>query len=263
MTEALLEISRLTFEYPTRDGGRLTALKDISLEAGNHEFLCIVGPSGCGKSTLLDLIDGLARPTGGEIRIDGQRIDRPGPDRAMVFQAPGLLPWRTVRGNIAFAVEAVAASDRARRDELMGGIASLVDLVGLTGFEDFLPGALSGGMRQRVNLARALAVDPRILLMDEPFANLDAQTRDLMQIELLRIWQAQRKTVVFVTHNIQEAVFLGDRVIVLAARPGRIQRIVPIDLPRPRDFSVRKDPRFIEYEDLIWREIRDGERAGR
>ena len=255
---AHLELSQVEYAY----NGTFTALRDVSFKAAAGEFVSIVGPSGCGKSTLLDLIDGLAHPTRGEVKIAGRRVERPGADRAMVFQAHGLLPWRTVTGNIAFALE---ASERealrreapaARRER----IARLIDLVGLKGFADFYPGALSGGMRQRVNLARALAVEPDILLMDEPFAALDAQTRDIMQVELLRVWQARQATVLFVTHSIQEAVFLADRVVVISGRPGTVKREIAIDLPRPRQPEVRRAPEFHRYEEQIGEEIYHAEK---
>lgn len=260
MTEtALLDIRKLQFNYPNG----LVALRDVSLRAAAGEFLCIVGPSGCGKSTLLDLIGGLTKPSDGEILISGEPISGPGPDRSTVFQSPNLLPWRTVAGNIAFALESTRRPElrreaQAKRRER---ISRLVRLVGLADFETFLPGTLSGGMRQRVNLARALAVDPDILLMDEPFANLDAQTRDTMQVELLRIWREARSTVVFVTHNIQEAVFLGDRVAVISGRPGTVKREFVIDLPRPRGFDIRRDKKFLQYEEQIWEEISHAEVA--
>jgi len=253
----LLELDKVEYAY----NGTFTAVRDVSFTAGAGEFISIVGPSGCGKSTLLDLVDGLAVPTRGEVRIAGKRVDAPGPDRAMVFQAHGLLPWRTVAGNIAFALEATQREDlrrepkAARRER----IERLIQLVGLTGFADFFPGALSGGMRQRVNLARALAVEPDILLMDEPFAALDAQTRDLMQEELLRVWQARQATVLFVTHSIQEAVFLADRVVVISGRPGTVKREIAIDLPRPRGAEVRRTPEFHRYEEQIAEEIYDAQ----
>ena len=250
---ALLELKQVEYSY----GGSFTALRDVSFTAEAGEFVCIVGPSGCGKSTLLDLIDGLAHPNRGEVNIGGKRVEAPGPDRAMVFQAHGLLPWRSVSGNIAFALEATQRealrkeAPAARRER----IGKLIALVGLGGFATCSPGALSGGMRQRVNLARALAVEPDILLMDEPFAALDAQTRDIMQVELLRVWQQRKATVLFVTHSIQEAVFLADRVIVISGRPGTVKREVRIDLPRPRQPGVRHTHEFHVYEEQIAEEI--------
>ena len=250
---AQLELRNIEFSY----ANGLTALRNVTLTAEPGEFVCIVGPSGCGKSTLLDLIDGLAKVTKGEIVIGGKTVEAPGPDRAVVFQAASLLPWRSVAGNIAFALEATRRDDlrRESRQQRRERVARLVRLVGLEGFETYYPGALSGGMRQRVNLARALAVEPDILLMDEPFANLDAQTRDLMQVELLRVWAQSRRTVIFVTHSIQEAVFLGDRVVVMSGRPGTVTRDIKIDIPRPRRADDRRGHDYTVYEEEISREI--------
>ena len=250
---ALLELKNVEFAY----GNGLIALRNVSLRAGPGEFVCVVGPSGCGKSTLVDLIDGLARITRGSLMIDGKDVTGPGPDRAVVFQAASLLPWRTVAGNISFALEStrsreLRAESRAKRRER---VARLIRLVGLEGFESYYPGALSGGMRQRVNLARALAVEPDILLMDEPFANLDAQTRDMMQVELLRVWNQSRRTVIFVTHSIQEAVFLADRVVIMSGRPGTVKRDMAISITRPRSAGDRRGPDYTKYEEEIGREI--------
>ncbi|MEQ9811513.1 MAG: ABC transporter ATP-binding protein [Azospirillaceae bacterium] len=253
-----LEFRNLGFDYPARGTqGRLTALLDINVSVQPNEFLCIVGPSGCGKSTLLDLTDGLLAPSRGDILIGGKTVAQTAGNRAMVFQHHSLLPWRTVVGNISFALECAGKSRWRRNPEQREKVENLIRLVGLAGFEDFYPGSLSGGMRQRVNLARALVLEPDILLMDEPFANLDAQTRDLMQLELLRIWQEAGRTVVFVTHNIQEAVFLGDKVMVISKRPGTVKRVQDIDLPRPRDFAIRRSPRFADYEQMIWEDLRN------
>jgi NitT/TauT family transport system ATP-binding protein len=223
----------------------------VSLTVGDSEFVSLVGPSGCGKTTLLRIIAGLLNPTAGRVRVDGRLVAGPARDRAMVFQNDSLLPWRTVLGNVQFGLEVLRmpkaeSSDRAKR---------LIELVGLEGFEQHYPRELSGGMRQRVNLARALAVDPALLLMDEPFAALDAQTREVMQLELMEIWASNKKTVAFVTHQIDEAVFLSDRVVVLAAHPGRILDDIRIDLPRPRAFDVKRTPAFAAYADKIWRLI--------
>ena len=248
-----LELDAVEYRY----NGTFVALRDVSFTARAGEFICIVGPSGCGKSTLLDLVDGLAQATQGQVRIGGHPVTQPGPDRAMVFQAHSLLPWRTVAGNIAFALEATQRADLRNESKVQrqARIERLIQLVGLTGFAEFFPGELSGGMRQRVNLARALAVEPQILLMDEPFAALDAQTRDVMQVELLRVWQQRSATVLFVTHSIQEAVFLADRVVVISGRPGTVKRVIDIDLPRPRHPDVRRSPAFHVYEEQIGEEI--------
>lgn len=257
-----VQFQDLTYVYPAKaDQAAVTALADVSFAVDPGEFVAIVGPSGCGKSTLVDLVGGLLAPSSGEVRIDGQTVKGPASDRAIVFQNANLLPWRSVVANIGFALECSEGRRGASSPQAMERIDGLIELVGLKGFETFYPGALSGGMRQRVNIARALAVEPKILMMDEPFANLDAQTRDVMQIELLRIWNARRSTVLFVTHNIQEAVFLADKVVICSGRPGSIKRILKIDLPRPRDFTVRRTPDFGTYEEEIWNEIRHDIRA--
>ena len=231
-----------------------TALDGVDLDIGDGEFVAIVGPSGCGKTTFLNAVDGLIPIAAGSLTLDGVPITRPGRDRAMVFQQPGLLPWRTVLGNILFGVEAQGAM--TRQDALTKAKEQL-EVVGLTGFADAYPAELSGGMQQRVNLARALLTDPEMLLLDEPFAALDAQTRELMQLELLRIWNRDRKTALFITHDIKEAIYLADRVIVLTKRPGRVRESVDIELPRPRALRVKRDPRFLAYEDRIWEMIQE------
>jgi NitT/TauT family transport system ATP-binding protein len=226
----------------------LEVLSDIDVDVADGEFVSIVGPSGCGKTTFLRIVDGLEVFDGGSVSIDGRRVVKPGPDRAFVFQADSLQPWRTVWSNAAIGLEIQGRLTSAERDHLRG----LLELVGLKGFEKYYPRQLSGGMRQRVNLARALAVHPDVLLMDEPFAALDAQTREIMQTELLRIWSSARSTVLFITHQIDEAVYLSDRVLVFGRRPGRIQEDIRIDLPRPRDPSVKRTAQFTEYAGHIW-----------
>jgi NitT/TauT family transport system ATP-binding protein len=245
-----LEIQHLFKRFVSRDTP-IEVLRDINLEVRSGEFIALVGASGCGKTTLLRIIDGLIPHDEGEILIDGRAITGPGPDRGFVFQSDCLLPWRTVRDNVGFGLKARGVADAHSRER----VSSLIELVGLKGFERHFPHELSGGMRQRVNLARALAIDPEVLLMDEPFAALDAQTRELMQRELLRIWSADRKTVVFVTHQIDEAVYLADRVVVMTARPGRVNEIVNIDLARPRNLGVKRTPEFVAYVDRIWSRI--------
>jgi NitT/TauT family transport system ATP-binding protein len=227
---------------------RFTALEDISLELREGEFLVLVGPSGSGKSTLLDLLGGLSKPTSGEILLDGKPITGPGLDRGIVFQQYALLPWRTARSNIEFGLEAKGLRRRTRR-ELAD---HYLELVGLSGFGDRYPHELSGGMKQRVAIARSLAFDPEVLLMDEPFAALDAQTRESLQDELLRIWRATGKTVLFITHGIDEAVYLGQRVAVLTSRPGRIKAIVDVELDRGTDDDIRSSQRFRDYRHEIW-----------
>ncbi|MFI6790592.1 ABC transporter ATP-binding protein [Nonomuraea sp. NPDC050383] len=228
------------------------ALSGIDLDVREGEFLTLVGPSGCGKSTLLDLVAGLTRPTGGQILIDGTPVTGPGLDRGIVFQQYALFPWRTARANVEFGLEAKAVPKKERRERSR----HYLDLVGLTGFEERYPHELSGGMRQRVAIARSLAFDPDVLLMDEPFAALDAQTRESLQEELLRIWEKTGKTVVFITHGIDEAVYLGQRVAVMTSRPGRIKEIVEVSFDS-RDGDLRADPAFGEYRHHVWALLRD------
>jgi NitT/TauT family transport system ATP-binding protein len=249
---------RKEFPVKSRDGNRkpsrFTALDGIDLEIGAGEFVVLVGPSGCGKSTLLELLGGLARPTAGRILLDGEPITGPGLDRGIVFQQYALLPWRTARGNVEFGLEATGVP-RRRRAALAR---EFLELVGLAGFEDHHPHELSGGMRQRVAIARSLAYDPDVLLMDEPFAALDAQTRESLQDELLRIWQRTGKTVVFITHGIDEAVRLGQRVAVMTSRPGRIKEIVPVSLgSRTTTDDLRSSPEFARHRHLIWSLLHD------
>ena len=238
-------------QYKGSDGKPLVALEQINLTVYENEFVALVGPSGCGKSTLLNMAAGLLSPTSGRIYFDGLAFDRD-PVIAVVFQETGLFPWRTVVENIAFGLEEA----HMPRAELQNRVSYNVDLVGLAGFEDSYPRQLSGGMRQRVGIARALAIQPDLLLMDEPFSALDAQSRLLMQEELLRIWSNTMLTTLYVTHNIQEAIYLADRVIVLSRRPGRIIRDVNINLPRhDRDAAEHREP-FAAYADTIWSLIR-------
>ena len=241
----------LTFRPPNRAPVR--ALGNFDIDVGEGEFVSIVGPSGCGKSTFLNILLGLIRPDSGELLMHGKKISGPGTDRAMVFQEFGLLPWRTVAHNIELGLELKKVPGAKRR----AIAARLVALVGLGGFESHYPHELSGGMKQRVGLARALATDPDVLLMDEPFAALDAQTRDLMQVELLRIWREAKKTVLFVTHQIDEAIYLSDRVMVMSKRPGRAKKTFAIDLPRPREYEMRVTPQFNELKLEIWNTLKD------
>jgi NitT/TauT family transport system ATP-binding protein len=241
----------LTFRPPNR--GPVRALQGFDIEVYEGEFLSVVGPSGCGKSTFLNVLLGLIKPDSGELTLNGRRISGPGTDRAMVFQEFGLLPWRTVQHNIELGLELKGVAVETRR----GISARFIEMVGLAGFEGHYPHELSGGMKQRVGLARALATDPDVLLMDEPFAALDAQTRDLMQVELLRIWQEARKTVLFVTHQIDEAIYLSDRVMVMTKRPGRAKKIFAIELPRPRDYEMRVTPEFNDLKLEIWHALKD------
>jgi NitT/TauT family transport system ATP-binding protein len=231
----------------------LQVLSNISVEIADGEFISIVGPSGCGKTTFLRIVAGLEESSAGSVKLDGKEVTRPGIDRGFVFQNDNLLPWRNVFDNAMIGPELAGQANAAARERTL----DLLKLVGLGGFEGYFPRQLSGGMRQRVNLARALAVDPAILLMDEPFAALDAQTREIMQTELTRIWNEGRKTVLFVTHQIDEAVFLSDRVLVFARRPGRLRESVKIDLPRPRALALKRTPEFVAYVDHIWRQIEE------
>ncbi|MGC9671082.1 ABC transporter ATP-binding protein [Planosporangium sp. 12N6] len=235
-------------------GRQLSALEDITFDVRRGEFLALVGPSGCGKSTLLDLLAGLSAPTTGAIEVDGAPVTGPGLDRGVVFQQYALLPWRTAQANVEFGLEAKGVARRERADRAR----HFLDLVGLSGFGDRYPHELSGGMKQRVAIARSLAFDPDVLLMDEPFAALDAQTRDSLQDELLRIWERTNKTIVFITHGIDEAVYLGQRVAVMTSRPGRIKKIIDIPLgSRTETEDLRSDPTFARYRHEIWALLRD------
>ena len=250
---ASLVIDDVSMRFALRRGGEVTALEHICLEVADREFSVIVGPSGCGKSTLLRLVAGLEQPSAGTIRLDGQPITGPSRDRGMVFQSYTLFPWLTVRRNVEFGLR-IAGISAAERAEIA---AHFIEQVGLKGFEDAYPAQLSGGMRQRVALARALANDPKVLLMDEPFGALDSQTRALMQELLLDVWERNHKTVLFITHDIDEALFLGDRVHVMTARPGRIREEIPVDIPRPRTFDVLTSPAFTALKRSILAHIRE------
>jgi NitT/TauT family transport system ATP-binding protein len=250
---ARLKIEHLTMRFRTRRGDTVTALEEIGFEVRDREFAVLVGTSGCGKSTILRLVAGLTRPTEGRVLVDGRAIDRPGADRGMVFQSYTLFPWLTVQQNVEFGprLRGMPAGDRtalARR---------YLAQVGLEGFERVYPKELSGGMMQRVAIARALANDPAVLLMDEPFGALDAQTRVLMGELLLRVWGEAEKTVLFVTHDIEEALFLGDRVFVMTARPGRIREEIPVPLARPRSMDVLTSPGFVALKRRVMDLIRD------
>jgi NitT/TauT family transport system ATP-binding protein len=237
-----------------REDREVLAVSDVSLAVEDGEFLAIVGPSGCGKTTLLNIVAGLLPYEEGTVSIDDKQVKGPGVDRAVVFQHSSLLPWRTIAGNVRYGMEMQRRFDEATMRERTD---HFVKLVGLNGFERHFPNELSGGMQQRVNLARALAADPKVLLMDEPFAALDAQTREFMQAELLKIWSQARKTVLFITHQINEAVYLADRVAVMSARPGRLKGVFKIPFGRPRTLSLKRDPQFLEIEDSIWQLIEE------
>jgi NitT/TauT family transport system ATP-binding protein len=233
--------------------GSVVAFRNVELNVKSNEVLCIVGPSGCGKTTLLRCIGGLLAPSSGQVLIDGQIVHSPRPGVAIVFQHFGLLPWKTVVDNVAFGLKIAGVS----RQQLAERVEHYIRLVGLAGFENQYPYQLSGGMQQRVGLARALATHPEILLMDEPFASVDAQTREVLQEELLRLHERERKTMVFITHSIDEALVLGDRVAVMATRPGRVKEVLTVNFARPRDpAAVRAEPRYTEMRNHIWEELR-------
>ena len=250
-----LSIEHLSKRYWfEREDREVLAVSDVSLAIEDGEFLAIVGPSGCGKTTLLNIVAGLLPYEEGTVSIDGKRVNGPGVDRAVVFQHSSLLPWRTIAGNIRYGMEMQRRFDETTMHQRTD---HFVKMVGLNGFERHFPNELSGGMQQRVNLARALAADPKVLLMDEPFAALDAQTREFMQAELLKIWSQDRKTVLFITHQINEAVYLADRVAVMSARPGRLKGVFKVPFGRPRTLSLKRDPQFLEIEDSIWQLIEE------
>jgi NitT/TauT family transport system ATP-binding protein len=249
--------TKLAVSHLSKSFGELEVLRGINVAVERGEFIALVGPSGCGKTTFLRIVAGLERATAGDVLLDDRLVREPGIDRGFVFQNDNLLPWRTVFANAVIGREVAGTVSAADRNRIM----ELLKLVGLQGFEHYHPRQLSGGMRQRVNLARALAIDPEILLMDEPFAALDAQTREIMQTELLRIWERGHKTVLFVTHQIDEAVFLSDRVFVFARRPGRLQAEVKVGLPRPRTLIMKRTSEFVGLVDRIWRMIEDDVRT--
>ena len=246
---AILEIKNVVKKFIT-EKKEVLAVDNVNFEVRNNEFLSIVGPSGCGKSTILRMIAGLEKPTSGEILIEGRKIEKPDAERGMVFQQYTLLPWRTVLENVGFGLE-IKGVPKAERDEVAR---KFIKMIGLEGFEDAYPYELSGGMQQRVAIARTLANDPKIVLMDEPFGALDTQTRTILQNELLKIWEKDKKTVVFITHSVEEAVYLSDRVTIMTARPGKVKDIVDISLDRPRK---RNTVEFLEYKKQIVDKLKD------
>jgi NitT/TauT family transport system ATP-binding protein len=251
MTELALEAIGVRKVY-RKDGREMPVLDVGSFSAREGEFITIIGPSGCGKSTFLHIMGGFIPADAGTIRVYGNAVNGPGPDRGMMFQEFALFPWKTVAGNIAWGLEAQGFE----KEKIEETVANYLDVMHLAEFRNHYPAEISGGMKQRAALARVLAFDPKVLLMDEPFGALDAQTRETMQEEVTRIWERTRKTIVFVTHDIEEAVYLGDRVVVLSARPGRIREEVRIDLPRPRRLEVKKSTQCHEYRNQIWDLIR-------
>src|SRR5438477_7403547 len=251
MSAIALEVTGLRKSY-TKNGQALQILDVERFAAREGEFITVIGPSGCGKSTFLHIMGGFIGADAGAIRVYDTEVRGPGPDRGMMFQEFALFPWKTVAGNVAWGLEAQGAA-RSHIDEV---VAKYLEMTGLADFRNHYPAELSGGMKQRVALARVLAFDPKVLLMDEPFGALDAQTRETMQEEVMRLWARTRKTIVFVTHDIEEAVYLGDRIVVLSARPGRIKEEVKIDLPRPRTLEAKKSIQCHEYRNHIWDLIR-------
>jgi NitT/TauT family transport system ATP-binding protein len=251
---AKVVVEGLTHRYRTSDGIEMLALDDVSFEVADDEVLTVVGPSGCGKSTLVHIIAGLVKPAAGTLLVDGKPVLKPGPDRGVVFQELAILPWRTVSGNIGHGLE-IARVPRADRERI---VTEFIRLVGLEGFEERFPHELSGGMKQRVAVARTLAADPKVMLMDEPFAAVDAQTRITLQEELIRISTVTKKTILFVTHSVEEAVFLGDRVMVLTQRPGRVKKLVKVPVPRSERSwdAMSADPRFLEVKDEVMKLVR-------
>ncbi len=245
-----LKIDNVVKEY-VGNKGKTIALNGVSLDIKENEFICVVGPSGCGKSTLLNIIAGLLEPTSGAVYLDGKKIEGTGVERGVVFQGYALFPWRTVLKNVMFGLE----MKRMPKDQAEKIAKKYIKAVGLEGFEHAYPKELSGGMRQRVAIARAYAADPEVLLLDEPFGALDAQTRVQLQSELLNTWEHEKKTCFFITHDVDEAIILAQRVIIMSARPGRIKKIVDIDIPYPRTQATKTDPRFLELKTEIWNEV--------
>ena len=256
MTQPKLEVSHLTKTFSRGRGELIPVLDDVSFSVADLEFVAIVGPSGCGKSTFLRIVNGLIPADSGTICIDGHAVTGPGHGLGMVFQGFDLFPWRTAIGNVEFGMEMMNVPQRERRERAQ----RWMERVGLTGFEQAYPHELSGGMQQRVGIARALAIEPKVLLMDEPFGALDVQTRDLLQDELLAIWQRERKTVLFVTHSIEEAIYLADRIVLLTPRPARVERVLDVPFGRPRSEDVKSNPTFVELRREIWQSLKQGVR---
>jgi NitT/TauT family transport system ATP-binding protein len=251
---AVENIQKTFFKSVKDDVVGIPVLNGVSLSVSQGEFVSVIGPSGCGKSTLLRIIDGLIQPEGGRVLVDGRVVSGPGSDRAVVFQYFGLYPWRSVLRNVEFGLELKGVAAKERQEIALANIAQ----VGLRGFENHYPHELSGGMRQRVGFARALSLDPQIILMDEPFSSVDEQTRELLQEQLLELWSATRKTILFITHSIDEAVYMANRVVVMGARPGRIVEEITVDLPHPRTSEVRALPRFGEIRAHAWEILKKG-----
>ncbi|RKN79154.1 ABC transporter ATP-binding protein [Paenibacillus ginsengarvi] len=247
---AKIEINGLSKVYKGRNGD-VIALQNTDLTIRQNEFVCVVGPSGCGKTTLLNIIGGLEKATSGSVKVDGKEVTGPGKERGVVFQQYALFPWKTVLKNVEFGLKLRGLGKQERKEKAE----SYLEMVGLKDFADSYPKELSGGMKQRVAIARAYAVQPEVLLMDEPFGALDAQTRAQLQEDLLRTWQKEKKTCFFITHDVEEAVILAQRVIIMSARPGRIKEIIEVDIPYPRDQGTKLDPRFVEIKNEIWSKV--------
>lgn len=253
MKRIKIEVHNLCKSFNSSSKGRLEVLRDVSFTVRENDFVCIIGPSGCGKTTLINILAGLLEPDEGEVRVDGQLLSGSNRTRTVVFQEYALFPWRTVAGNIEYPLLTMKLSKAERRKR----VRYLVNLIGLAGFEGNYPHELSGGMKQRVAIARALAADPDIILMDEPFSSLDAQTGECLQEELVRFWEATKKTILLVTHDIEEAVFLGNTVLTMTASPSRIKSAVPINLPRPRNPKIRLSAEFQQIHNLLWTSLRE------
>jgi NitT/TauT family transport system ATP-binding protein len=248
--DSKISVTDVSKVFPLK-GSDFVALDRVSLDIADNEFITVVGPSGCGKSTLMNILAGLETPTSGRALVDGRPVAGPGPDRGVIFQQYALFPWLTVRKNVEFGLKVAGLGKAARRERAE----YFIRLVGLEQFADALPKMLSGGMKQRCAIARAYAVNPSILLMDEPFGALDALTRVNLQGQLLQTWEREKRTVMFITHDVDEAVILANRVVVMAARPGRIQEVIDIDLPYPRSEEVRLSPEFAELRNRVWRAV--------
>ena len=255
MSETMIRIEDVHKEYKVEGGRDVNALDGVDLDIGRNEFVCVVGPSGCGKTTLLNIVAGLEPFDSGRVTMLGRDIIGPGPERGVIFQQYALFPWMTVRKNIAYGMKFLRKPDGSplyTKEEKAAKAEHYIKMVNLTGFEDSYPKALSGGMKQRVAIARGYAQNPEVLLMDEPFGALDAQTRAQLQEDLLQTWEKETKTVLFITHDVDEAVLLATRVVIMSARPGQIKEIVDIDLPYPRNQATKMEPEFIRHRNYIW-----------
>ncbi len=254
MSERLIHIENVNKIYPVPNGKDVVALNNVSLDIDRNEFICVVGPSGCGKTTLMNIIGGLETFDSGVVQMDGHDIIGPGPDRGVIFQQYALFPWMTVKKNIEYGMNFLKHADGTlyTKQEKSDLADKYIKMVNLNGFENSFPKELSGGMKQRVAIARGYAVSPQVLLMDEPFGALDAQTRSQLQEDLLETWQKERKTCFFITHDVEEAVLLSTRVVIMSARPGEVKEIVPINLPYPRNQATKLDPEFIKLKNYIW-----------